>query len=108
MLVWGPLTEEHHLAYLAIGLAATLAVGVASWRVSRAARWVAGLTLLLLVVMMLPGTQDIAWGFFQYPFRPIAPPLSFATLFWLYVAVSALALNVAALRLRRPTLPADS
>ncbi|MFN8634373.1 MAG: glycosyltransferase 87 family protein [Chloroflexota bacterium] len=101
MLVFGPLTEEHHLAYLVPGLAATLAAGVVGWRGSRAARWIAVLTAALVAVMMLPGTQDVAWGFYRYQERPISPPLSLVTGFWLYVIVAALVLNVAALRLRR-------
>ena len=101
MLVFGPLTEEHHLAYLALGLTATLAVGVAGWPDSAAARRLAVLTAALVGILLLPGTQVIAWGFYAYRDGPIAPPLALATFLFLYLTVAAAVLNVAALRLLR-------
>lgn len=101
MLSFGPLTEEHHLAYLALGLTATLAVGLSRWSDSAAARRLTIATATVVLFLMLPGTQVIAWGFYAYRDGPIAPPLSFATFLFLYLTVAAAVLNVAALRLLR-------
>lgn len=101
MLIYGPLTEEHHLAYLAVGLTATLAAGLSGWSNSPVARRIALATAALVLFLMLPGTQAIAWGFYGYWDGPIAPPASLTTFLWLYVVVAAAALNVAALRLLR-------
>jgi hypothetical protein len=99
MLIFGPLTEEHHLAYLALGLTATLAVGLSRRSDSAAARRLVVLTAALVLFLMLPSTQVIAWGFYAYRDGPIAPPLSFTTFLFLYAVLAAAVLNVAALRL---------
>ena len=101
MLAFGPLTEEHHLAYLALGLAATLAAGLSGWSNSPVARRIALMTAALVLFLMLPGTQAIAWGFYGYRDGPIAPPVSLTTFLWLYVVLAAAVLNVAALGLLR-------
>lgn len=101
MLIFGPLTEEHHLAYLALGLTATLAVGLSRWSGSAAARRLTVATAAVVLFLMLPGTQVIAWGSYAYRDAPIAPPLSFATFLFLDVVLAAAVLNVAALRLLR-------
>lgn len=101
MLIFGPLTEEHHLAYLALGLTATLAAGLSRWPISASARRLTIATAALLMLLMLPGTQAIAWGFYLYRDGPIAPPLSFSTFLFLYLLVAAAIVNLAALRLLR-------
>jgi len=98
MLIFGPLTEEHHLAYLALGLTGTLAAGLSRWPISASAR---RLTIATAALLMLPGTQAIAWGFYLYRDGPIAPPLSFSTFLFLYLLVAAAIVNLAALRLLR-------
>jgi len=112
MLVFGPLTEEHHLAYLTLGLTATLAAGLRSWSVSAAARRGAVLTVALCMFLMLPGTQVVAWGFYGYQNGPISPPLSLATFLFLYVLLAAGLLNLTALHLLRrnaqPPIPPTS
>jgi hypothetical protein len=101
MLVISPLTEEHHLAYLTIGLTATVLTGLSRWNRSAGARWILWATAGLIGVLMLPGTHLIAWGFYWYREAPIAPPLSLATFFFLYALLAAAALNLLALRLVR-------
>ncbi len=106
MLVFGPLTEEHHLAYLALGLTASLAAGLSRWSGSAAARRVTVVAAALVLFLMLPGTQAVAWGFYAYRDGPIAPPLAFATFLFLPAMLGAAVVNVAALRLlRRDTSP---
>jgi hypothetical protein len=101
LLIFGPLTEEHHLAYLAPGLTATLAAGLAAWSRSVGARRVAVTTGALVLFLMLPGTQVIAWGFYRYLDGPIAPPGSLATFLFLYATIAAGALNLLSLCLAR-------
>jgi hypothetical protein len=105
LLIFGPLTEEHHLAYLAPGLTATLAASVAAWSHAASTRRIAVATGALVLLLMLPGTQVIAWGFYRYLDGPIAPPGSFATFLFLYATVVAGALNLLALRLTRRREP---
>jgi len=106
MLIFGRLSEEHHLAYLAIGLTATMAAVAPSWRASASARWIAVATAALILFFMLPRTQVVAWGFFRYMDGPIAPPLSFTTFLFLYAMVAVAVANVAALRWLRRGAPA--
>lgn len=101
LLIFGPLTEEHHLAYLALGLTGTLAAALTPWRDSAPARRVAVSTAVLVLLLMLPGTQVIAWGAYRYLDAPIPPPASFATCLFLYVALAVGAVNLLALRLVR-------
>jgi hypothetical protein len=101
MLIFGPLTEEHHLAYLALGLTATLAAALTGWPASVEARRIALATAALVLLLMLPGTQAVAWGFYRYQGGPISAPLSFTTFLWFYVVLVAASLNLAALRLLR-------
>ena len=56
---------------------------------------------LLVLFLMLPGTQVIARGFYRYQAGPIAPPLAFTTFLFLSVVLAAAVLNLAALRLLR-------
>ena len=105
MLIFGPLTEEHHLAYLALGLTATLAAAVPRRSSTPAARRIAVMTAALVLFLMLPGSQVIAWGFYRYQDGPLAPPLSFTTFLFLYAVLAAALLNVAALRLLRREAP---
>ena len=99
MLIFGPLTEENHLAYLTIGLTATMAAGLSAWRASAGARWITVATATLVLFFMLPRTQVIAWGLFPHADRPLAPPLSFVTFLFLYALLATAVLNLAALRL---------
>ena len=101
MSIFGPLTEEHHLAYLAIGLSGTVAAGLTRWRTSALARGLVVFGLLLVCVLLLPGTQRIAWGFYAYKQAPMAPPLAWATFFWLAVMLLVGTANLLALRLLR-------
>jgi hypothetical protein len=101
LLVFGPLTEEHHLAYLAPGLVGTLAVALARWSTSTVARRLGCATAVLLAFFVLPGTQVVAWGWYAYLAGPIPPPASFATFLFLYATLAAGALNLLALRLFR-------
>jgi hypothetical protein len=106
LLIFGPLTEEHHLAYLALGLAAIVAGGLSRWRdadpARRArARRLGVATVAMVLFFLLPGTQTIAWGWYAYLDGPIRPPASFATLLFLYATLAVGALNLLALRLIR-------
>jgi hypothetical protein len=98
LLIFGPLTEEHHLAYLALGLSATLAATLPRWSTSSFARRLAVGTGLLVLVLVLPGTQIIAWGFYRYLDAPLPPPASFATFLFLYLTLAVGAVNLLALR----------
>jgi hypothetical protein len=101
LLILGPLTEEHHLAYLALGLTATLTASLAAWSVSPTARWIAVGAGLLVLGLLLPGTKVVAWGFYAYLDGPIPPPAAFATFLFLYATLAAWTLNLLALRLAR-------
>lgn len=106
LLIFGPLTEEHHLAYLSLGLVGTLSVawaqrrGVISSRRSGAC-WLGVATAVMVLFFLLPGTQIVAWGWYAYLDGPIPPPASFATFLFLYATLAVAALNLVALRLFR-------
>jgi hypothetical protein len=101
LLIFGPLTEEHHLAYLALGLTAALTAGLAGWSASPSARRIAIVTGGVVLLLMAPGTQAISWGFYRYLDGPIPPPASFATFFFLFLILAAWVLNLLALHLAR-------
>jgi len=104
MLIFGPLTEEQHLSYLPIGLVAVLALTLPAWDTSAGARRIVVATAALVLFFLLPGTQDIAWGFYAYERGPIPPPFSFTTFLFLYALLAVGAVEVATLRWlsRRP------
>jgi len=101
MLIFGPLTEECHLAYLTIGLTATAAAALSAWHASASARRITVATATLVLFFLLPRTQIIAWGLFRHGAGPLAPPLSFVTSLFLYAVLATAVLNLAALRLLR-------
>ena len=104
LLIFGPLTEEHHLAYLTLGLTATATVAFKGWQATAGSRRLSIATAVLVGFLMLPGTQVIAWGFYAYLDIPIPPPKSFATFLFLYVTLAAGAHNMLALRWLRARL----
>jgi hypothetical protein len=105
LLIFGPLTEEHHLAYLALGLTATLAASLAARPGSAGARRIVVATGALVLFFLLPGTQVVAWGFYRYLDGPIPPPGAFFTFLFLYATLAAGILNLLALQLARQRVP---
>ena len=108
LLVFGPLTEEHHLAYLALGLTGTLAAVLPDWFRAVTARRLGLATALLVLILMLPGTQIVAWGFYRYLDSPIPPPASFATFLFFSLTLAAGILNLLALRHARARISSPS
>jgi hypothetical protein len=97
-LLIGPLAEESHLAYLAIGLSAAGAVAIARLRSSRAAWWLGLGVLVMTLGLLTPGLHDLSWGFWRYQVEPIPFPASLQTGVYLYIQLAMAALLVVALR----------
>ncbi len=97
-LLIGPLAEESHLAYLAVGLSAAAAVAAARVRCSRAARWLGVGVVVMTLGLLTPGLHELSWGFWRYEIEPIPFPASLVTGTYLYIQVVIAALLVVTLR----------
>jgi hypothetical protein len=104
-LLVGPLAEESHLAYLAVGLTAAGAAAATRLFTSRSARWLGLAVIVATLGLLVPGLHELSWGFWRYEIEPIRFPFSLVTGVYLYIQLALAALLVVALRWWRAVTP---
>jgi hypothetical protein len=97
-LLVGPLAEESHLAYLAMGLISAGAAAAARASTSRSARWLGAAVIVASLGLLAPGLHELSQGFWRFDVEPLRFPFSLVTGTYLYIQLALAALLVVTLR----------